>query len=457
MTVSRNIPSKKSFGRSLSRSLPWVRQQEIATDSTAKLSVVTQFFPPDYAATGQLIEELVKHLGRQGMSIDVFTGQPGYAYQSEEAAKEEEIESGVTVRRSNITKFGSKRLRGALIGGLLFSLRAIAHIAANYRKYNLLLVTTAPPFLPVIGYLLNFFFNVSYITLVYDIHPDISVELGIISREHPIVRIWTWLNKQVWRNSKEIIVLSRNMKERIVAHCPEVEDKIAVIHSWADPQKVYPIEKKDNWFAQKHDLVEKFTVLYSGNMGRCHDIDTIFKAALELRDEPIQFVCIGKGAKQATLKAKIKKHGLNNFVFLPYQDKKDLTYSLTACDLTLVSVSEGMEGLVAPSKVYGYLASGRPIAAVCPESTYLNEMLEEGNCGAGFRNGDAKGLAQYILGLSQDQEKSKALGNSARNYLENNFSPAAIANQYNAVLQKKEAVNFEKFGSDLVKGNSFYL
>ncbi|OKH10830.1 glycosyltransferase family 4 protein [[Limnothrix rosea] IAM M-220] len=457
MTVSRNISSKKIYDRSLIRFLPWVRQQETATDSSTKLSVVTQFFPPDYAATGQLIEELVKHLGRQGMSIDVFTGQPGYAYQSDAAAKEEILESGVRVRRSNITKFGSKRLRGALLGGLLFSFRAIAHIVANYRKYNLLLVTTAPPFLPVIGYLLNFFFNVPYICLVYDIHPDISVELGMIRRDHPIVKIWTWLNKQVWRNSKEIIVLSSNMKDRIVAHCPEVENKIAVIHSWADPQKIYPIEKKENWFAQKHNLVEKFTVLYSGNMGRCHDIDTMFKAALALKDEPIQFVCIGKGAKQDTLKAKIKQHGLTNFVFLPYQDKKDLTYSLTASDLALVSVSEGMEGLVAPSKVYGYLASGRPIAAICPESTYLNKMLEEGNCGAGFRNGDAQGLAQYILELSQDQEKAKALGESARNYLENNFSPAAIANQYNAVLQKKEAVDFESFGSDFIKKTSFYL
>ena len=440
MTVSRNISSKKLFSTSLSHPFSGLRQRDVATDSSTKLSVVTQFFPPDYTATGQLIEELVKHLGRKGMTIDVFTGQPGYAYQDQDALKEENLLDNVSVRRSSITKFSSKRLRGALLGGLLFAFRSILHIAANYRKYNLLLVTTAPPFLPVIGYLLNFFFNVPYICLIYDIHPDISVELGMISREHPIVKVWTWINKQVWRNSKEIIVLSRNMKDRIIAHCPEVEDKISIIHSWADPQKIYPIEKADNWFAQEHGLVEKFTVLYSGNMGRCHDIDTMFEAALKLKDEPIQFVCIGKGAKQEGLKLKIKEHGLTNFVFLPYQDKKDLTYSLTACDLTLVSVSEGMEGLVAPSKIYGYLASGRPIAAICPKSTYINDMLEQGDCGAGFENGDAQGLADYILGLSQDISEAKRLGQSARDYLEQNYSPEAIASQYNAVLQKTEAL-----------------
>lgn len=455
MTVSRNIPSKNFPINLVGRLFDREQQASTVAQESVKLSVVTQFFPPDYAATGQLIDELVRHLGRKGLDISVFTGQPGYANQ-EEAAPSFEQRGSVKIHRSRITKFASKRISGALIGGLLFALRAILHLALNFRQQNILLVTTAPPFLPVIGYVLNLLFGLPYISLIYDIHPDISVELGMIRRDHPVVKIWTWVNKQVWRNSKEIIVLSENMKARIVAHCPEVEGKIAVIHSWADPNKVYPIEKKDNWFAQKHDLVEKFTVLYSGNMGRCHDIDTMFEAALRLKDEPIQFVCIGNGAKQESLKQKIQEHGLNNFVFLPYQDKQDLTYSLTACDLTLVSVSEGMEGLVAPSKVYGYLAGGRPIAAICPESTYINGMLSEGNCGAGFVNGDAEGLASFILELSQDEAKTRQLGQAARNYLVNNFSPEKIANQYSLILQKNR-VDFDSFGGDLVPDGQFFL
>ncbi len=455
MTVSRNIPSKNFPINAVGRLFNREQQASTVAQESVKLSVVTQFFPPDYAATGQLIDELVRHLGRKGLDISVFTGQPGYANKEEQAPSFEQRGS-VKIHRSRITKFASKRISGALIGGLLFAIRAVLHLAFNFHKHSILLVTTAPPFLPVIGYVLNLVFGLPYICLIYDIHPDISVELGMIRRDHPVVKVWTWINKLVWRNSKEIIVLSDNMKARIVAHCPEVENKIAVIHSWADPQKVYPIEKKDNWFAKENGLVEKFTVLYSGNMGRCHDIDTMFDAALKLKDEPIQFVCIGHGAKQDSLKEKIEEYGLNNFVFLPYQDKKDLTYSLTACDLTLVSVSEGMEGLVAPSKVYGYLAGGRPIAAICPKSTYINDMLSEGECGAGFVNGDAEGLANFIRDLSQDEAKTRQMGQSARKYLENNFSPEKIANQYNLVLQKN-TVDFDSFGGDLVPGTQFFL
>jgi hypothetical protein len=42
--------------------------------------VVTQFFPPDFAATGQLVEELLTSFGVDTFNIQVFTGKPGYAF-----------------------------------------------------------------------------------------------------------------------------------------------------------------------------------------------------------------------------------------------------------------------------------------------------------------------------------------------------------------------------------------
>ena len=62
-----------------------------------------------------------------------------------------------------------------------------------------------------------------------------------------------------------------------------------------------PIPKEENWFAKEHSLIDHFVVLYSGNMGRCHDTDTLFEAALKLKDKPILFVCIGGGAKRSAL------------------------------------------------------------------------------------------------------------------------------------------------------------
>ena len=401
--------------------------------SPLKLSVVTQFFPPDYAATGQLIEELVTQLGRQGVDVKVFTGQPSYAFQTSKAPTYEQRYS-VQIKRSRMTRFCSNRVRGKALNGILFAVRTALHLIKNCGRRDLTLLTTAPAFLPIVGYLANLILGFPYACILYDLYPDIAIELGVISKQHWLAKLWQSLNRLVWRRAKALIVLSPAMKRRIVSICPEVADRTFVIHSWSDPNLIVPIAKQDNWFAQQYGLDEKFTVLYSGNTGRCHDIDTIFEAALRLKGEPIQFVFIGSAAKQKALIRKAHGLGLHNILFLPYQDKAVLPYSLTACDLSLVSVSPGMENLVAPSKFYSALASGRPVAVVCPKHSYLRQMVVEANCGDTFRNGDSRGLANFIRYLSRDRQLTEKMGRASRQYLEENFTPEIIAEQYYQVL-----------------------
>jgi len=297
-------------------------------------------------------------------------------------------------------------------------------------------LTTAPPFLPILGYLANKLFGLPYVCLVYDLYPDVAVELNVVPHRHWLVRLWNTVNCHIWKQAQQIIVLSPSMKNRVVGKCPQLKDKITVIHNWADANWIVPIAKQDNWFAQAFNLVDQFTVLYSGNMGRCHDMETILETAKLLQDAPILFVFIGNGAKREAFEAQIHQLGLTNCRFLPYQDKQNLPYSLTAGDLSLVSISPGMEGLVAPSKLYAALAAGRPIAAICEPQSYLQGIVTEAQCGAAFSNGDAGGLAEFIRGLSTDEPLVKRMGEAGRRYLQSNFTPDLIAQEYSKLLHQ---------------------
>ncbi|MEL6492897.1 MAG: glycosyltransferase family 4 protein [Cyanobacteria bacterium J06621_3] len=423
LQASKKKPANSQYARAQTRA------------QTLQLLILTQFFPPDFAATGQLIEELATQLGQQGLAVNVFTGQPGYAFEKGEAPTTER-KGNVSVRRSRISQLLSNRIRGKAINGALYTLRAIIHLAKNAKRYNVLMVTTAPPFLSVIAYLANLFFNLPYVCLLYDLYPDIAVELDVVKGNHPIAKLWRSLNRKIWRRSAGIIVLSDSMRDRIVGHCPDVADKISVIHSWSDDEKIVPVAKEDNWFAKEHDLVEPFVVLYSGNMGRCHDVDTIFHAACRLRNEPILFVCIGGGAKRSPLIEAVEAEGLTNFRFLPYQEKAVLPYSLTAGDVSLVSVADGMESLVAPSKLYPAMATGRPIAAICPSGSYLGTLLRDAEGGCAFENGDAKGLADYIRYLSRDRQESRRVGAAGRSHMQAHFTPQIISRHYVEVLEQ---------------------
>ena len=399
------------------------------------VSIITEFFPPDYAATGQLIEELVKQLDKQGVGIKVFTGQPGYAFSTSKAPALEQL-GQIRVQRSRSSQMWSHRIRGKAINGILFTLRAFLHIIKNYHQNDVFLLTSAPPFLSIAGYLAHLFCKSPYVCLIYDLYPDIAIALGVVSKNHWLAKFWRAINRKIWQKSKAIIVLSPAMKQRVIDTCPEVADKVSVIHSWGDPQLILPIAKEDNWFAKKHNLVSKFTVLYSGNMGRCHDLDTILAAAQQLRTEDIQFVCIGGGPKRESLIQDVARLGLENFLFLPYQEKSVLPYSLTACDLSLVSIGIGLESLVAPSKLYPALAAGRPIAAICPENSYLSELIKDGQFGTTINNGDSEALAAFILKLKSNRQLAEKMGDASRKYLELNFTPEIIAKQYLSVLRQ---------------------
>ncbi|MBW4584916.1 glycosyltransferase family 4 protein [Aetokthonos hydrillicola Thurmond2011] len=398
-----------------------------------KLCVITQFFPPDYAATGQLIEELVRHLEQQGVDIEVFTGQPSYAFETPCAQSVEQF-GRVKIKRSRIVHLCQRRIRGKTINGILFMLRAAIYLLRAVQHRNLLLLTTAPPFLPILGYLAHIFFGISYVCVLYDLYPDIAIALGVLPKHHFLAQFWKAINREVLRKAKGIVVLSPAMKQQVVENYPEVANNISVIHSWADPEWIVPIAKKDNWFAQQYNIVNKFTVLYSGNMGRCHDIHTILETAKYLQDDPIQFVCIGGGVKREEMIEEVHRLGLRNFLFLPYQKRQVLPYSLTACDLSLVSVDAGMESLVAPSKLYPALATGRPVAVICPQHSYLRELIANAKCGDTFENADSYQLAEFIRLLSCHPRLAERMGRSARQYLQSYFTPQVISHQYSEVL-----------------------
>jgi glycosyltransferase involved in cell wall biosynthesis len=398
-----------------------------------RLSILTRFYPPDFAATGQLIEELANYLRRQEVVVEVFTGQPGYAFSTKSAPR---IERAVDfqLKRSRSARIWPERILGKVFNGLIFSIRGAVHLVKSVWFYDLVMLTTEPPYLPILGYFIYRLTKFPYVCLLYDIYPDVIVKLGMLPSRNPLVKIWRWFNRKTWEHAQAIIVLSPSMRKQVLHHCPQAANKTFVIHSWCNPEEVQPIPKSLNWFVKEHGLNHQFTVLYSGNMGRCHDMETILGAAKLLKDEPIQFVFIGGGSKMKSIIEEMRVADLRNYTFLPYQEKKDLAYSLSAADLALVSLDAGMEDVIAPSKLYGLLAAGRPIAAICEKQSYLREIIAEAGCGASIDIGQPQQLADFIRYLSKSPQQVEVMGEAGRAYCLDHFTLKTTGQQYLDVL-----------------------
>lgn len=402
----------------------------------ARLTVVSQFFPPDYSATGQLLDELTARLAGDGLQVQILTGMPAYANEQQPALAME-FEPHRCIRRTRASRLWPRRIRGRAVNGFIFCLRIGLRLLRYARRGDLILYSSEPPYLPVLAWLVHRLTGTPYLLIVYDLYPEVLVELGVLPGDHWLCRLWRHLNRQAFAAARELVVLSQPMADRIAAEVPAVAPRLQVIPSWADPERIQPIPKAVNWFVRQHGLEGAFTVLYSGNQGRCHDLVTLLAAAAILQGEAgIQFLIVGGGPQHERLRHLARELNLRHCRFLPWQDPSVLPFSLAAADLAVVSVAIQAEGLVAPSKLYGHLAAGTPIAAVTPAGSDLRALVEENGCGRWFANGDAVGLAAWIRQLQADPVLAARHGAAARQLLLATATPERVTAAYRELVKR---------------------
>ena len=416
----------------LRQRLHWRRNRSRA----ARVTLVNQFFPPDYAATGQLLEDLTGRLAASGLQIQILTGMPAYAGPATEAERIE-FQANRCIRRTRASRFWPRRIRGRAVNSLIFCLRSGLRLLRYVRRGDLIIYTSEPPYLPIVGWLVHQLTRTPYLLIVYDLYPDVLEELRVLPTGHWLCRLWRQLNRPTLTGAAEVVVLSELMAERVLVQAPAIVERLHVIPSWADPELIRPLPKQDNWFVQRYGLERCFTVLYSGNQGRCHDLVTLLGAALMLKGESeVQFMIVGDGPQHRRLLQLAREWDLTNVRFLPYQDPDALPQSLASADLAVVSVSIEAVGVVAPCKLYGHLAAATPIAAITPSGSDLRRLVERSGCGRWFANGDAGSLVAWIRELAADPAAAAAHGAAGVALLRSTASPELVCERYRQLISR---------------------
>ena len=376
---------------------------------------------PDTEATGQLLTELTTDLS-QWFDVTVIAGRPNHVDQdaNPDSGLADDYR-GVTVRRVWHSRFSKYSSLGRLINLATFTLAAWRAARRLSRQPDVIVVQSDPFFLPLIGRRLQLRYgNCPLVCYLQDLYPDVAVAVGKV-REGWLTQTIRKLLFNVYRHSQKVVVLSTDMRQRCKEYGVPTET-VEVVSNWADTNDVRPI-KSNNAFRRQHGLEDRFIVMYSGNMGLAHDLDTLLDAANLLRDrEDLEWVFVGDGARRESAIHRAEQLGLSRIRFLPYQPRSFLTHSLSAADVHLVSVRPRTTACVMPSKFYGILASGTPSVAVVDPETELSELINKHEVGFTCVPGDAQSLAERIRELADNAELKDRLGNNSRRLAESEFS-----------------------------------
>jgi glycosyltransferase involved in cell wall biosynthesis len=377
-----------------------------------KVLLLNQYFHPDLSATAQMLTDLAEDLAASGLEVTALATRGSYLGGGALPARDEH--KGVAIRRLWATSLGKRSLVHRGLDYASFYASAALALATMPRQ-DVVVALTTPPLIAAAGLVARSLRGSRLVYWVQDLYPEVAVAFGVMSPGSPAARLMGAVSRAVLSRADAVVALGEAMRERCVAAGAR-PDRTAVIPNWADGAAVRPVPHEENPLRAELAGDARCLVMYSGNMGRGHDLGTLLEAARRLRHRrDVAFLFQGDGARRAEVERTAA--GLSNLRLGPYQPRERLAASLSAGDLHLVSLDPPLGGLIEPSKLYGVMAAGRPALFVGPAGSEVARTLTREGCGAAFENGDAEGLSAAIAALADDPARREEMGRRAREAL----------------------------------------
>ena len=154
-------------------------------------------------------------------------------------------------------------------------------------------------------------------------------------------------------------------------------------------------------------------------------------AAERLEGSGVLFVFIGDGGQRPKIVAASRR--LTNVRVLDFVPRADVPLSLTACDLSVISLRARVDGLAVPSRMYAAMAAGIPILAIMDSSADAAITVRRHRCGDVAAR-DPADIARRILKLRDDATARAQMGRNAREAAVREYTVLRAAQRYESLL-----------------------
>jgi glycosyltransferase involved in cell wall biosynthesis len=398
---------------------------------------VEQFFYPEGWGGAQIPRDLATHLARSGKDVEVICGSDQYS-PIEGPAGPDPREVGVRIRRIPAL-FGGSIHKFKILRQLWFYVAVIPLLLLRSRP-ALLILQTNPPLGVVLGSFAARLWRRPSIIIAMDLYPEVLVAHRSISQGGLLTRILTGLFRWSYCSASRVVALGPVMRERLVAKGVDAT-KIVAITNWSTGSEGI-VRGADNRLASEWGLAGKFVVLYSGNLGVAHEFETFLRGFAEVCAQipELILVVIGKGTRLAEFKMTAENLGVSSRVH--YADPvpaERMPESIGLADIALVTLRKDFEGLVVPSKVYGYLSRAVPVMYVGPRSD-VSVTIERAQCGVVIGPEEHNAVARTLIAMHADRVWLQNLGVSGQRAYVAEFTAAHALERYGALVAELTGV-----------------
>ena len=285
---------------------------------------LNQYYPPDAAPTGVMLEGLVKGLIGEGHEVTVICASVVYAdgggvvsgadipskLSSSQSSTRDKGEAttlpSTRVIRIGTTAFGRGNFLGKLLDYVAYYFGVAWKLLTLHPRPDRIIALTTPPYLSVLARAASKLRGADHAHWIMDLYPDVMVAHGMIGRQSSLCRILTMFTR--WglggKRCAAILTLGPDMAARLERYVKAGSGSVQWVPLWGNETEAYgnPGEEqtigggRSPWSTvgecgddaqrgaqalrrQRNWPDEALIVMYSGNMGLGHRFGEILEAA----------------------------------------------------------------------------------------------------------------------------------------------------------------------------------
>ncbi|GHU05981.1 hypothetical protein FACS1894147_12660 [Spirochaetia bacterium] len=178
-------------------------------------------------------------------------------------------------------------------------------------------------------------------------------------------------------------------------------------------------------------------LLYSGTIGKAHQFDEFILLARELRRRgaSVAFCFAGRGNCYQQLREMVTVED-SNITFAGFAEEKLLPLRLAAADIHLISLRQGWEGIVVPSKFFGSLAAGRPLLYCGTLDSCIAKWIQDEKLGFIVTNDTINDISDLLETLSHDKKRLQQMQDRAFMFYKEHFSKEIQCDRWDKSLRE---------------------
>lgn len=258
--------------------------------------------------------------------------------------------------------------------------------------------------------------------ILRDIFPQNAVDLKMMGEGGMIFNYFRKKEVQMYQAADAIGCMSQGNIDFVANQNPKMDkSKLHLLSNWS---RLLPLSSEETVqkIKKKHQLEDKFVVLFGGNIGRPQKMENIIALAKSCEDiKDMFFLIIGYGNEVEHLKNLIVSEKLENTKLLDPMSRDDYFDSLQIAEVGLISLSEEFTIPNIPSKALVYYNTKKPILAAIDKNTDFGKILEDADCGLYAESNNTPLLKEKLLSLYNDKEKREQMGENGYNYLKSSL------------------------------------